>query len=160
VETIYSPHPVTHDMPGEWPSVATIEERSVPKELTDLLLSRRDRARLLVLPRATPSVLRDDHRLASVPTYTDLDISAMMVLRRAGTNIKTLHDKDERNIVSQFSGDLVVALGLFIGQALAEVEIQRVYEYIRTRITSAHAHLVNANRNDRGVTLAIDVLHG
>src|SRR6266511_1180348 len=120
VANVYAPLPMPHDMPGEWPANPTIKEMSVPSEFEALLLSRRDRARLLVLPRAGPMMPRREDTAGSKPAYNDLDILTVRVLRRSGIDIDVLHDEDERRTSAQFGADLVIALGLFITQAIAE----------------------------------------
>jgi len=101
---------------------------------------------------------RREDTAGSKPAYNDLDILTVRVLRRSGIDIDVLHDEDERRTSAQFGADLVIALGLFITQAIAEEEIQNLYQYIKSRIADTRAHLTKLGRDDAGVVLAVDLL--
>jgi hypothetical protein len=157
--TVYTPLPTTHEMPGRWPEKPTIVTSSVSPEFRDLLLSRRDRAQVLVLPRKTPSTFLSEADTEATQTYDEFDLLfATRALRASGVDIDALHDEAERRLAGQFGADVVIALGLFIAKAIGEVEIQSIYQYVKGRIAKAQAHLVTSGRDDVDVVLAVDLL--
>ena len=155
MQELYRPLPTSHNMPTRWPDVPTIVVQAVLPELAELLLARRNRARVMVLPRAAPPQLQDDPQ--GKPVYADHDIFAVEALRRAGVNIDALHDQDERRMSVEFSADVAIAMGLFIAQAISEQEIQNIYRHVKVRIARTRTLLTERGRDDVGVALVVDV---
>jgi hypothetical protein len=153
----YQPLPLPHDMPSQWPDEPTIVEMAVPADFEKLLLSRRARAHLLVLPRAVPPVHMTDEWTASKAIYDRGDITAADALGHEGVSIAVLHDPEERNDVVQLTGEIVVALGLFVAQSLAEHEIVAIYEYVKSVIGRVRAHF-HERDEETPVVLSIDLL--
>jgi hypothetical protein len=158
VMAAYVPLPMPHDMPARWPGEPIAEQASVSPGFADLLLSRRSLARVLVLPRAVDVTDEADHRSSPQAPYLDLDLMAMEDLRRAGVDIAPLHERGERVLVREFSAEVVVALGIFIGNALADHEIVAMYEYLKASIADAIRERKGRGRDDVAVVLNVDVL--
>jgi hypothetical protein len=153
----YRPLPMPHDMPIRLSDEPIIQEMTVPSEFANLLLSRRDKAHVLVLPRALGSANQKCSASSKAP-YIDLDLIETSSLRRRGVDIDTLHDKEEQRLYSQFSADVVIALGIFIAQVLAEHEITAIYTYLRQRIANALALLDQSGQEDVRTAMNINVL--
>jgi hypothetical protein len=158
VNAIYTPLPTTHNLPRDWPSEPTVTASSVSPELRSLLLSRRDRAHVMVMPRATLPASVDERDAEQTSTYTDLDLLAVETMRRGGVDISTLHDEGERRVSAEFGADVVIALGLFLAQAISEEEILNIYRYIKARVWRARKELAKRDRKGDDVILAVDLL--
>jgi hypothetical protein len=79
-------------------------------------------------------------------------------LRLRGVDVDFLHDEGERRLWGQFSADVVVALGIFVAQTLAEHEILAIYARLKDRAAAALAMLKERGRDDPAVVLSVDVL--
>ena len=158
VNATYTPLPTSHNLPRDWPNEPAVTTSSVTPELRNLLLSRRDRAHVMVMPRATPPASVNERDAEQTSTYADLDLLAVETLRRGGVDIKTLHGEGERRVSAEFGADVVIALGLFLAQAISEEEILNIYRYVKARIWRARKQLAERDRKGDDVILAVDLL--
>ena len=154
----YRPLPMPHDMPSRLPDEPFVQEMIVPAEFAKLLVSRRDKAHVLVLPRALGSAYQGNNSASKAP-YVDLDLIEARVLRQRGVDIDTLHDKEERGLYSQFSADVIIAFGIFVAQVLTEHEITAIYIHLRQRVADVLTLLKHQGREDVRATTNINVLH-
>lgn len=146
-----------HDIPSCPPDEPVIQEMTVPSEFASLLLSRRDRAHVLVLPRALGLVYQKCNATSKAP-YVDSDLIETSALRQRGVDIDTLHPREERGLYSQYSADVIIALGIFIAQVLAEHEIAAIYIRLRERIANGMTLLKQQGQEDVRVAMNINVL--
>jgi hypothetical protein len=70
----------------------------VPPDFATLLLARRYRADLLVLPRRMASSQWSDNGEDHGSTYDAFDLRAMRMLRASGVSIDALHDEPQRRL--------------------------------------------------------------
>lgn len=146
-----------HDMPSRLPDEPVIQEMTVSSEFAELLLSRQEKAHVLVLPRAPGSTYQKTDATSKAP-YIDLDLMETAALRKRGVDIDTLHDKEERGLHAQFGADVVISLGIFMAQMLAEHEITAIYAHLRQRVANALTLLKQQGQEDVRAAININVL--
>lgn len=160
VTATYEALPMPHAMPHDWPEVPIIEDLTVTPDFGETLLSRRNRAHVLILPRDGSSLRWiPEFSDAARPVYCDRDTSSLFDLEDRGLKIAMLHEESERDDFGQKGAEVVVAMGLFIAQTLAEHEIVGLYQHFCERNARTADLLKERGRDDARVVLSIDVLY-
>jgi hypothetical protein len=109
----------------------TVEPIAIPADLAVTLLSRRDRADVLLVPRRMDG---------DTGLYGDADLLTYKLLRATGVSIDWAHDESHRRFISEYSAEVVFAIALFVGQSLSEEAILTITRYLAGRIRQMLSH--------------------
>jgi hypothetical protein len=71
------------------------------------------------------------------------DLQTVKALRAAGVSVDWAHPPQERTFTSEYSAEAVLAVGLFVAQALAEQSVGDVARWLLSRVRVALAARVH-----------------
>jgi hypothetical protein len=120
--------PCVEDNPSESAPFVLVSAQ-VPAELESLLLSQElGRDEVVILPQRV-FLGRGEYPIEAV--------QAVKVLREQGLQARLLHSSGNRTSVAEFSTDEVVALTLFVAQAVGQETISLLVDYLVATVRSA-----------------------